>query len=375
MSSITNIGFLTSSRADFGKLKPIIADIVDIPYIDLTIFVTGMHLQNEMGNTIAEIEKSFKNNYRVIPGQKYGESQLTGMARLLTNIENDDCFNNLDYIIIHGDRIEALAVSVAAKFRNLSIIHIEGGERSGSIDELIRHSVTKFSDFHLVTNNESRNRVIQLGESKNNVWVTGSPESSMLLNNDLPDVNSFKSKYDIYFEDYVVLAFHPVVNSPNETDKLSLLLKDIITNLKYNFIIIGSNSDDGFEKINKNIPLYSKKNIKYFPSIRFEYYLTLLKNASLVIGNSSSFVREAPVFGIPSVIPGTRQKKRTVASSVFFTDTDYDSVVNVIKNLPKSVSASKNFGCSKSLEKIKTVLMQIFESTENTSVLKEFNDL
>ena len=239
-----NLGILTSSRADYGKLKPVILKLSKNNKINLSIFATGMHLFKQMGLTVNEIKKNFGSKCITVKGQKFGNDQLDGFINLLKNIKLNKIFKKLDYIIIHGDRIEALSLTIAAKLNNCLVIHIEGGELSGSIDDRIRHSITKFSDFHLVSNLIAKKRVLQLGEDKNRIWITGSPEASTILGNNLPSIESVKKRYDIVFKNYIILMFHPVVNNSQENKKLSKLLRMLLKKLKYNIIVIGCNTDN-----------------------------------------------------------------------------------------------------------------------------------
>jgi UDP-N-acetylglucosamine 2-epimerase (hydrolysing) len=360
-----NLGVLTSSRADYGKLKPIIFKLSKNKKINLSIFATGMHLFKQMGLTVNEIKKNFGSKCISVKGQIFGNNQLDGFVNLLKNIKLNKIFKRLDYIIIHGDRIEALALTIAAKLNNCLVIHIEGGELSGSIDERIRHSITKFSDFHLVSNLIAKKRVLQLGEEKNRIWVTGSPEASIILGNNLPSIESVKKRYNIVFKNYIILTFHPVVNNFRENKKLIKLLRMLLKRLKYNIITIGCNTDNGYQDLLKNLSNFTGSNVKYFPSIRFEYYLSLLKHASFVIGNSSSFVREAPALGVPSIIPGTRQFDRITSKNVIYVKPNYTSVINEIKKLPTKKSYNNFFGGKEAVNLIEKSILKILKTKIN----------
>ena len=307
MSNV-RIGVLTGTRADFGKLKPILKFLENESNVDLSILATGMHLQEENGKTIVEVQKAFGDACKVVEGQRFAESQLYGLARLLDNFEIKRILAELDFLIVHGDRLDALGASIAAKLHNIDLIHIEGGELSGSIDERIRHSITKFSDWHLVANEAAAQRVLQLGEPANRIFVTGSAEASVILSDNRPSLADVCKRYEIQFEKYTLLAFHPVVDNMEENHKLAYLMHDLVNQMERKFVLIGCNNDDGFQPIRAALSLQEHENVRYFPNLRFENYLTLLENAELAIGNSSSFVREAPIFGIPSIVPGTRQR-------------------------------------------------------------------
>ena len=279
------VGAVTGTRADFGKLKPVLKLLEQNQFIDLTVFATGMHLHQETGNTLVEVQKEFGDKCLALSGQEPGESQLAGLANLLSSIERSECLSGLDFLIVHGDRIDALGFAIAAKLSNICLIHIEGGEVSGSIDERIRHSVTKFADWHLVANAAAAKRVMQLGESKDTVIETGSPEATVILSGKRPGLAEVRARYNIPFHEYAVLTFHPVVGDAQENQELGGLLIEIVSSIANNFVIIGSNTDDGYKPIrDAGLNVECLENVVYFPNIRFEYYLTLLQNAAYAIG-------------------------------------------------------------------------------------------
>ena len=356
------IGVLTGTRADFGKLKPVLKLLQSEPDIDLSILITGMHLQEENGYTLVEVQKAFGDECHIIEGQRFAETQLKGLSRLLGNFEIEQILAELDFLIVHGDRMDALGASIAAKLQNIDLIHVEGGELSGSIDERIRHSITKFADWHLVSNKEAARRVMQLGEPEHSIFITGSAEATVILSDNRPSLSDVCEHYEITFEKYTLLAVHPVVDNIEENHKLANLMRHIVGQMERNFVVIGCNNDDGFQPIREaGLSMQDRENVRYFPNLRFENYLTLLENAELAIGNSSSFVREAPIFGIPSIIPGSRQQDRTSAPSVFYAGLDYIEVSNLIRGLPSTSQPTQFFGDKNAASNIFSVLKKIFE--------------
>jgi UDP-N-acetylglucosamine 2-epimerase (hydrolysing) len=147
-----------------------------------------------------------------------------------------------------------------------------------------------------------------------------------------------------------------------ENHKLAHLMHDIVNQTERKFVLIGCNNDDGFQPIREAaLSLQERENVRYFPNLRFENYLTLLENAELAIGNSSSFVREAPIFGIPSIIPGTRQQDRTSAPSVFYVDVEFREVADMVADVPPISQPTQFFGDKNSASNIHHTLMRIFE--------------
>ena len=187
-----NVAFLTASRADYGKIKPVILE-ASKNKINYIIFVTGSHLLDEYGKTINQIKKDFKSKKIIsFRNQKFGDSQqkiFTNTVDILTKILRNKKF---DCFFIHGDRVETLAAASVLTFSKIKIAHIEGGELSGTVDEMIRHSVSKLSHIHFVSNTAAKKVLINSGESKENVFITGSPDIDLLNKSFRPDLNEVK---------------------------------------------------------------------------------------------------------------------------------------------------------------------------------------
>ena len=168
--------FLTSTRADFSKLKSLILTLQKNKNFDVNVFVTGMHLLKSYGYTINELYRSkIKNIYKFKNQNEKLYSMTKSLASTVNGLSQYILRKNIDLIVIHGDRMEALAGAIAGTFNNIHVGHIEGGELSGTIDESIRHAVSKLSHFHFVSNKESKKRLIQMGEDKKNYfydWLT-----------------------------------------------------------------------------------------------------------------------------------------------------------------------------------------------------------
>lgn len=305
------IVFLTGTRADYGKIKSLMKKIEKEEEFDLHVFITGMHLLSKYGSTYGEIEKDgFKNIYKYINQGKNAKMDLS-LSNTILGFSNYISELEPDLIVVHGDRLEALAGSIVGAFNNIRVAHIEGGEISGTIDESIRHSITKFSHIHLVSNEEARKRIIQLGEKEENIFITGSPDIDIMLSDELPTVEEVKSRYGIDYSQYAIVMYHPTTTEVENLDKNVSRLVDVLIESKENYIVIYPNNDEGSDLIFKEYDrVNNRENFEIFPSIRFEYFLTLLKNAKFVIGNSSTGIRETCVYGVPSIDIGNRQKGR-----------------------------------------------------------------
>ena len=310
--------FVTGTRADFGKMKGVITLVnKDTRNYSVKIVATGMHLLAEFGNTIVEIENYFPNQVVSIQGQKYQENMSLGFSRFINGLNLCLESEKPDVVLVHGDRFDALGAAIVASNLDIHVIHIEGGEISGTIDEAIRHSVSKFAHIHLVSNEKSRERVRQLGEDPKYIFVTGSPETDVLLGNDLPSLADVRNRYDIRYKEYAIFCFHPVISERRELERQIVELVEFAESIDDDIIWIYPNNDLGGDLIIDNILSIQKNNIRIFESMRFESYLTLLKNAKVIVGNSSSGVREAPVLNTPCVNIGSRQAGRVRHPLVF----------------------------------------------------------
>lgn len=330
--NMKKIVFLTGTRADFGKLKSLMLECEKEDIFKVYIFITGMHMNSKYGSTHTEIKKlNFKNTYMFI-----NHSDIDHMDKTLAKtIEGFSTYVNEvkpDLIIIHGDRLEALAGAIVGAFNNIRVAHIEGGEVSGTIDESIRHSVSKLSHFHFVSNKEAKNRLLQMGETKDNIFVIGSPDLDIILNNKIK-IQDVKKYYEIKFDEYAISILHPVTTEFELIDKQSKDYFNALKDSNLNFIAVYPNNDYGSEIILNNMKkICNTDKFRIFPSVRFEYFSVLLKNANFIIGNSSTGVREAQYYPTLAINIGSRQNNRSQNQNIINIDNDYKNIISSIKN-------------------------------------------
>ncbi|PMH45975.1 UDP-N-acetyl-D-glucosamine 2-epimerase, UDP-hydrolysing [Vibrio sp. 10N.286.49.B3] len=323
--------FLTGTRADFGKLKSLILKVEESEKLEAHLFVTGMHMISKYGMTANEVEKSgFKSIFKYI-NQNNMDSMDVILAK--TTLGLSDYVKELqpDMIVVHGDRVEAMAGAIVGALNNILVAHIEGGEVSGTIDELIRHSVSKMSHLHFVSNDRAKERLLQLGENKNSIHVIGSPDLDIMTSPNLPSLEQVKQRYNIQFDDYAVFMYHPVTTDIDNLPQNIKQTVDAIIASDQKFVVIYPNNDHGSEIIiNELNRLKENPNFRIFPSVRFECFLTLLKYSQFMIGNSSAGVREVPFYGIPSINLGSRQDNRSNAKSIFHADEKSELILELI---------------------------------------------
>ena len=372
------IVFLTGTRADFGKLKSLIKISQNAEEFEVNIFATGMHLNKKYGLTVEEISKSgFKNIFKFI-NHDNGNDMDKILSKTIDGFSNYLREFDPDLIVVHGDRIEALAGAIVGSLNNVLVAHIEGGELSGTIDELIRHAVSKLSHIHLVSNKIAKKRLIQLGEYPNSIHIIGSPDLDLMKSQSLPKIIDVKKYYEIPFNNYAIAILHPVTTEFHLLENQISIFIECLIESSLNYIIIYPNNDLGSEKILYGYKkLASNNKIKIFPSIRFESFLSLLKNAEFIIGNSSTGIREAPFYNIPTIDVGTRQNNRYSSETILnvnFSKNEILTRINEVIKKEKINSKNKDvFGLGKSDKSfLKLIKKRNFWMTSHQ---KQFQDI
>jgi UDP-N-acetylglucosamine 2-epimerase (hydrolysing) len=352
MMNKKKIAFLTGTRADFGKLKPLIEILHTSDLFEVHIFATGMHMDMKYGFTVREIEKcGYENIFKYINHDNGASMDIT-LSRTIEGFGNYIRLISPDLIVVHGDRCEALAGATVGALNNILVAHIEGGELSGTVDELIRHAVSKLSHLHFVANDEAKKRLQQMGEREEQIFVIGSPDMDMMLSDQLPSWDEVATAYDIPFSKFAISMFHPVTTEIEDMDIYAANYFAALEESNLNYIIIYPNNDKGSQFIfNKIKRLQDPSRFRIFPSVRFEAFLVMLKHASFIAGNSSAGIREAPVYGVPTVNVGTRQNGRTNNANIIHTDYKKESVLNGLHKATKTViDSNHSFGAGNSAE-------------------------
>jgi GDP/UDP-N,N'-diacetylbacillosamine 2-epimerase (hydrolysing) len=369
---------VTSTRADYGLLHPLLKRMQHDIDIDLNILVTGTHLDQNYGYTISEI---ISDNI-IIHEKIIIESNIsitTSISKSLILFENYLKETKPDLLLVLGDRFEIYTISLAAYLNKIKIAHISGGEvTSGAFDDMFRHSITKMSSLHFTSHKKYRDRVIQLGESPNTVFNVGA--LSVENKNHYIDID-FINDIPINKEYPTALCtFHPITNGESTLKTLSELLS-ALENIELNVIFTGSNMDTNGTAINTEIIKRienGNSNWFYFPSLGKDKYFSALKRVDFVIGNSSSGISEAPMFGIPSIDIGSRQNGRNHPITVIQTGVSKNLILSSIE---KAISEEFKAKClssayflgdgSTSLNILKTIK----SSYKSTKIEKVFHDL
>lgn len=367
--------FITGTRADYGKIKSLISSVEKHPDLESYVFVSGMHLLEKYGSTYKEVQKDGYKNVYVDFSQTNIGNMSYDLGNVIQNLTAYVMHIKPDMIVVHGDRIDALAGAIVGALNNILVAHIEGGEVSGTIDESTRHAISKYAHIHFVCNEVAKRRLIQLGEESNRIFVIGSPDIDILISNSLPSIGDAKSWYEIPFEKWGILMYHPVTTEVGELRRKIREVVDAVISSKRNYIVIYPNNDMGTDIIlNEYERLRNNNRFRLYPSIRFEYFLTLLRHSDFMIGNSSAGVRETGVYGIPSIDIGSRQKGRYLDTigNIQHVNEDETEILNAIDCIDNYRIQSFEYGKGNSTEQFMEIVSK--EDVWKISIQKKFID-
>lgn len=380
------IAVVSTTRAEYGLLCPVIRELrkQENRGVQVDLVVSGTHLSEEYGMTIREIEDRI--DYTIPISVKSDDSLCISNNQADALVKFTRLFDAQKYssVILLGDRYETLAIAMAAGNTRTPIFHLCGGDTTeGAIDEWIRHSITKISYLHFVTNEESRRRVIQLGEEPRRVYNYGSTSIDNIITMANMSKEEALSSIGLTNCRFALCTYHPVTM---DGDKVDEHVESVLNAIRHfpdiQFVFTKSNADQGGSRINKLLDTAEREisNIHLFDSLGVRRYLSLMKHAELVLGNSSSGIIEAPVFHIPTVNIGDRQRGRLQVDSIINCESNTDSICKAIHialsdahkriclscNSPYGVGNAAKMIAEKSIE----VLME-----ERIDLKKHFYDL
>ena len=314
------IAFITGSRGEWGYIRPILKLIKKEPALDYQLIATHMQLLPEFGLAVNEIEKDgFEVHERLFMTlDGYTNHTMTKSLGLLL-VELTTCLNRLkpDLILLAGDRGEQLMGAIAGGHMGIPVAHIQAGELSGNIDGIVRHAITKLVHLHFAANEEFAERVRKMGEQDFRVYNTGAPQLDELVQGDFTSAMELNDKYGFENGETVLLAVqHPVTE---EEALAGIHIRETISALKSvdkKTIMIYPNADSGSTAVRNELQKLKGTNITLFRNLPRRDYLGLMRRASVIIGNSSSGILEAPTFGLATINIGRRQNGRPQATNV-----------------------------------------------------------
>ncbi|BDQ31836.1 UDP-N-acetyl glucosamine 2-epimerase [Nitrosopumilus zosterae] len=334
--------FVTERRADYSKLRPVINEIKKSKKFDYYLVVTGSHLLKKHGYTINEIKndgfhiykkfKMFEENDDDSPAtmtMAFGKAVIN-LTKIIKSLKPDLIFSGFDI----GANF---AAAIIGAHMNIHVAHLEGGEITGTIDESIRHAISKFAHIHFTSNTQATKRLIKMGELPKNIFTVGNPSLDVIKSIKFIPKKKLEDEFNINLEKPLLLVVqHTVTTEINKIDKYFSETINAIKDTNIQTIIISGNVDAGSQKIKKII---KNSNISNYENLPFIKYISLLYYSSAIIGNSSSGIMEAPFLHIPSINIGTRQEGRGKTKSII--NVKYDK--NKIKMAINKVLTDKKF--------------------------------
>uniref|UniRef100_G3UX23 Glucosamine (UDP-N-acetyl)-2-epimerase/N-acetylmannosamine kinase n=2 Tax=Mus TaxID=862507 RepID=G3UX23_MOUSE len=344
----------TCNRADYSKLAPIMFGIKTEPaFFELDVVVLGSHLIDDYGNTYRMIEQDdFDINTRLHTIVR-GEDEAAMVESVgLALVKLPDVLNRLkpDIMIVHGDRFDALALATSAALMNIRILHIEGGEVSGTIDDSIRHAITKLAHYHVCCTRSAEQHLISMCEDHDRILLAGCPSYDKLLSAKNKDYMSIIRMWlgdDVKCKDYIVALQHPVTTDIKHSIKMFELTLDALISFNKRTLVLFPNIDAGSKEM---VRVMRKKGIEHHPNFRavkhvpFDQFIQLVAHAGCMIGNSSCGVREVGAFGTPVINLGTRQIGRETGENVLHVR-DADTQDKILQAL--HLQFGKQYPCSK----------------------------
>jgi UDP-hydrolysing UDP-N-acetyl-D-glucosamine 2-epimerase len=365
------ICIVVNSRANYGRIKTVLRAVRDHPDLQLQLLVGASALLQRFGDVRQIIEKDGFEISGTIHSIIEGETPTT-MAKStgLAIIELATMFENLkpNVVLTVADRFETLATAVAASYMNIPLAHTQGGEITGSIDESVRHAITKLAHIHFPATQNSANNLIKMGEDPDTIHMTGCPAMDLVLENDKKITSEILEKYkgvgshiDLSLP-YLVVLQHPVTTEyGNGLDQINQTI-DSISKIKMQTVWLWPNVDAGSDDISKGLRVfrenYQPDYVHFFKNFTPEDYIRLIANCACQIGNSSSALREGSFLGVPAVNIGSRQKGRECSSNVIHVDYNSFEIIKAIEFQIKSgiYESSPIFGDGKAGVRIADIL-------------------
>lgn len=326
---------ITGTRADYGLMRPVYNAIAKNSALHLDLIVTGMHLLPEFRSSLAAIEEdSYGDLHRcsMILGEDSGKAMaqsfglaVFNMAELLGRIKPD-------LVLLLGDRGEMLAGAVCASHMNIPIVHMSGGDFSGSIDDSIRNAISKFAHIHLTTCKQSTGRLLAMGESATRIREVGEPGLDAIRQMDFISADSLAQEFGLDLSQPILLGtLHPVTTESDQSGWQMKQTLEALKELDMQTIFTYPNSDAGGREMRDVLESYRTSSfIRIVPNLGSEKYLSLMKISSVLVGNSSSGILEAPSFKVPVVNIGTRQHGRVTANNVIHVPSNKEAIIAAV---------------------------------------------
>ncbi|WP_247730619.1 UDP-N-acetylglucosamine 2-epimerase [Halovivax limisalsi] len=342
----TSVVSIISTRSQYARIKTVLTALQESPEIDLRLVITGGTLVHRFGNLTETIESDDLEIEKKIHTLIEGDEPVTqakttgiGLVEFATALDEIDP----DVVLMTGDRYETMASTLAASYLNVPVIHLEGGELTGSIDDKVRHATTKLADYHCVSTGRAERIVDELGEPADRIYRTGCPsidicqqiEADGRTNYDpQQEYGGVGSTVDVS-DEYIVVQYHPLPTEYETNYEKARTVLDAYAALDVQAFWFWPNMDAGTDQVSKAIREFREQNgskqVRFFINLDPHDYLTVVRNSSCMVGNSSVGIRECSFFGVPTVNIGDRQHARERGQNVIDVECDRDEIVTAIE--------------------------------------------
>ena len=329
------IATLTGSRGEWGYIRPILRAIDRDPSLDYRIIATHMHLLPAFGSSVKEIERDgFHVDERLhMTFDGYTAATMTkSLGALLLELPTTLQRLRPDLLLLAGDRGEQLIGALAALHLGIPVAHIQAGELSGNVDGIVRHSITKLAHIHFAANEEFAERVRRMGEQEFRIFVTGAPLVDELVEGPITSETELRQRYRLPEQERLVLTVqHPVTEEEAAAGEQVSETIGALMELDWPTVIVYPNGDAGSESIRQQLATLKRPKVRMFRNLPRQDYLGLMRMATVIVGNSSSGIMEAPSFGKPTVNIGRRQNGRPQACNVINVGYYRQEIVEALK--------------------------------------------
>jgi len=347
--------YISGTRADYGLMRSTLKAIKNHPRLKLSLIVTGMHLSKKFGYTVKEIKRdSFKieTEIPILNVKDSGDSMGLAFGKQVSEFSRAFQKIKPDIILVEGDRGEMLAGAIAGRYLDASVAHVCGGDVTPGcpLDDSIRHTITKLSHIHFPGTKKSAERIIKMGEEPWRIFMVGDPGTDSILQTKIIKPSLLAKKFNLDLNKPILLVIqHPVSNKTKDGIYQIRETMEALVKISQQSIVIYPNADTGGRAMIKVIEKYKKYPfIKIYPNIPHNEFISLMKIASVMVGNSSSGIVEAPLFKLPVVNIGPRELKRERGDNVIDVDYNQEQIEKAIrkalfnKKFKEKIRRSKN---------------------------------
>lgn len=361
--------FITGSRGEYGYIRPILREISANPIVDYEIVCTNMHLLPEFGLSYKKFEEDgFRLKYKILNtfSGYTPESMMKSLSVFGISLTDILQAEKPDLILLAGDRGEQFIGAMAGAHLGVPVAHIQAGELSGNVDGMTRHAIARYTHIHFAANEDAAARLVKSGEEPHRVHNVGAPQLDEFMQGHVSGEAEIRSKFKLEEnEEFFLLVQHPVTEEHTKSYSQMSTTLEVLKTLGARVICIAPNSDAGSTGVQRAIEEYSSPAISIFRNVDRSDYAGLMATATLMIGNSSSGLLEAPTFSLPAINIGRRQHGRVQGENVINCSFDAEDIARAIKKakdpkFKRSLNGMRNpYGDGNSSRKILEIILKV----------------